>query len=158
MAGADLRGFAYVLEPVRHQRQWRFDAALAHLGELRRQIAAWDAERERLHQECISQAARAAKVWAHRVDPTAQTRLLGYLAVLQQRRADAEREIAALTESVDQARRECAAQQQKLEVLDQHRADTLKAYATEQHRKSGAQADQDWVARHSHRAFDAEAA
>jgi hypothetical protein len=158
MAGADLRGFAYALEPVRRQRQWQFDAALARLGELRRQIAEWDVERERLRQECVAQAARAAQLWTLRVDPTAQARLLGYLAALQQRQVDAEREIAALNESVEIARQECAAQQQKLEVLDQHRSDTLKAFATEQHRKSGTQADQEWSARDSHRSFGTGAA
>ena len=151
MSGVDLRGFAYALEPVRQQRQWQFDAALARLGELRRQIAEWEAQRDALHEECQAQAARAARVWTARVDPSAQARLLGYLAALQQRRADAEREIAALDELAQSARRECMAQQQKLEVLDQHRTETLKDYATEQHRKSGAQADQDWAARQSHR-------
>jgi hypothetical protein len=150
MAGVDLRGFAYVLEPVRQQRQWQFDAALARLGELRRQISEWEAQRDTLHRECEAQAARAARVWTARADPSAQRRLLGYLAALQQRRADAEREIATLDELAEQARRECATQQQRLEVLDQHRAETLKEYAMEQHRKSGAQADQDWAARQSH--------
>lgn len=150
MAGADLRGFAYALEPLRQQRQWQLDAALARLGELRRQIGEWEAQRDALHQECQTQAARAARVWTARADPTAQRRLLGYLAALQQRHADAEREIAALGELAEQARRECATQQQKLEVLDQHRAETLKGYTVEQHRKSGVQADQDWAARQSH--------
>ncbi|ROZ63194.1 hypothetical protein [Ramlibacter sp. WS9] len=158
MAGADLRGFEYGLEPIRRQRQWQFDAALAGLGKLQREAARWDAERDRLHGECVAQAARAAQVWTDRADPTAQARLLGYLAALQQRHADAEREIAALATRVDLARRECAAQQQRLEVLDQHRADTLKDYAVEQHRKAGAEADQEWVAQASHRAFGTEAA
>jgi len=150
MSGADLRGFAYVLEPVRQQRQWQFDAALARLGELRRQIGEWEARRDALHQECQAQAARAARVWTARADPAAQRRLLDYLAALQQRHADTEREIAALNELAEQARRECATQQQKLEVLDRHRAETLKEFAMEQHRKSGVQADQDWVGRQSH--------
>lgn len=157
MAGADLRGFEYALEPIRRQRQWQFDAALARLGKLQGEVARWDAERDRLHEECVVQAARASQVWTDRADPTAQARLLGYLAALQQRHADAEREIATLAARVDLARQECAAQQQKLEVLVQHRADTLKDYAVEQHRKAGAHADQEWVAQASHRSFGTEA-
>jgi chromosome segregation ATPase len=154
MAGADLRGFAYALESILRQRQWQFDAALARLGKLRRQIEEWDAEREKLQCECMAQAAQATRVWSTRADPAAQARLLGYLTALQQRRADAEREITALTELVKQAYQECAAQHQKLEALDQHRADSAKAYGIEQNRKSSAQSDQDWSARDSHRALE----
>jgi septal ring factor EnvC (AmiA/AmiB activator) len=105
----------------------------------------------------MAQAAQAMRVWTTRADPAAQARLLGYLTALQQRRADAESEICALTLLVEEARQECAVQQQKLEVLDQHRAENAKAHATEQNRKSCAQSDQDWAARESHRALGRDA-
>ncbi len=143
----DLRGFCYALEPLHKQREWKFDAALALLGNLQRQIAECDAARKQMEQECRTQAARVGRAWATRPNPVAQVRLLAYLAVLHGHRTEAEREIAALREQLTQAQRECAIQQQKLEVLDQHRADMVKTYVGEQFRKSSAQADQDWSAR-----------
>lgn len=156
MLGADLRGFAYFLEPVRRRRQWQSDAALARLAQARRQKSEWEAKLESLHEHCESQAAQAASAWTTRADPATQARALGYLAALQQRRADSELQIAQLTARLEAARREFAAAQQKLEVLDRHRADTLKAFTTEQHRKSGAQADQDWAAGVGYRAATGE--
>ncbi len=151
MAGTDLRAFAYPLEAVRRQRQWLLDAALARLSALRRQVDERVTERSRLYRECVAQAQLAARVWANYPNPAAQTGLLGYLAALQQRQIDAERALANLADQVKQAQQACALQQQKLEVLDQHRSEELKAFANQQHRKSGVQADHDWVARESHR-------
>lgn len=154
MADADLRAFAYTLEPVRRQRQWQLDTAFARLGKLRGQVSECDAERGRLHQECLTQAALAARVWTTCADPAAQTGLLGYLAALQNRRADIERSLATLKERVEQARQACALQQQKLETLEQHRTKELKAFADQQHRKLAVQADQEWVARESYRSSE----
>lgn len=150
MNGADTRGFSYVLEPVRCQRQWKFDAALAWVGKLYQQLCDKDAARLAIHEECTAQAAQVSRAWAARPDPLAQARVLNYLAALHRRREDAERELAVLAETLRRARKECAGEQQALEVLDQHRAELSQAYAGEQLRKFSAQADQDWAARTSH--------
>ncbi|RYY82202.1 MAG: hypothetical protein EOO24_40820 [Comamonadaceae bacterium] len=153
MGTADPRGFTYALEPERRRRQWQLDAAMARLGGLRRQMAQWESTRDKLQAECAAQAAQVGQVWAHRVDPGAHARLLRYVAALQQRRADADKEIASLAEQLTMARLACSARQQKLEALDRHRAEAQKAHATESHRKEAALADQDWTARDSHRSF-----
>ena len=149
MSGADLRAFAYVLEPVRRRRQWQLDAVLAQLAELRRQMLECESEQQRLHQECVTQAAQASRLWMERADPSTHAGLIGYLAALHQRGTDAQRELAKLTELVEQARQACALQQQRVELMNQHRSRELTAYVTEQHRKAGVQADHDWLARHS---------
>lgn len=154
MATSDPRGFTYALEPERRRRQWQLDAAMAQLGALRRQMTEWESIRDKLQDECAAQADQAGRVWAHRADPGAHARLLCYMAALQRRRVDAEREIAALSELLARARHECSAQQQKLEVLDRHKADAQKDHATESHRKASAQADQDWAARDNHGSFE----
>lgn len=152
------RGFIYALEPERRRRQWQLDASMARLSELRRRLGELESTRETLHQECASQAAQVGQMWAHCVDPATHALLLRYVVTLQQYRAEADGEIAKLTRLIRQAREECSFQQQKLEVLDRHRADALKAYATESHRKAADQADQDWTARASHRSQRTEAA
>jgi hypothetical protein len=157
MSGADTRGFSYVLEPVHRQREWKFHAALARVGKLYRQLDDKVAARHAIHKECAAQAAQVSRAWAARPDPLAQARVLRYLAALHKRRADAEREVATLAETLRQARQECAVQQQALEEFDRHRAGLLRAYAGDQLRKLSAHADQDWSARNSHKPFKGDA-
>ena len=149
MSRADTRGFAYVLEPVRRQREWKLDAALARVSKLYQQLCDKDAVHQALHEECTAQAAQVSRAWVTRPDPLAQARVLAYLAALHQRSADAKRELATLSETLRRARQECSAHQQTLEVLDRHRAGLLRTYASDQLRKSSAHADQDWAARNS---------
>lgn len=158
MRAADARGFIYALEPERRRRQWQLDAAMARLGDLRRRIGDLESAREKLDEECVSQAAQAGRAWVRRADPIAHARLLRYIATLQQSRADAEDEIAALTALMQRARAECSIQQQKLEVLDRHRHEAKKDHSIERHRKDATEADQDWSAHDSHRALVIEAA
>ena len=150
MGAPDLRAFAYPLEQVQRQRQWRLDSALARLGELRRQVAECETLLARTKQDCVTHAAQAARLWAARADPAAQTALLGYVASLHHARVDAERDMVSLKARAEHAQRACALQQDQLEVLSRHRADELKAFTSEQHRRSGVQADQDWLGRESY--------
>lgn len=147
MSGADLRSFNYALEPVRQQRNWKFEAALARMGALQRQMTQWRGVLEAVEAECKAESVGVARIWTTRPDPATRPRLLAYLAALHGRRGQAEQEIAALQERLDEARRDCADQHRRLEVLDRDKAETTKAYAVEQFRKASAQADQEWSAR-----------
>jgi hypothetical protein len=147
MDGPDTRGFSYALEPVQRRREWKLDAALARLAKLNQQLRERQAAREAILQDREQQAVRVSRAWTARPDPVAQTQLLAYLAALHRRAQEADQEIAALTDTLLRARQECAAQRQGLEVLDEHRAGLLKDYGTEQLRKTGVHADQEWVAR-----------
>lgn len=150
MAAADLRLFSYMLEPVQRRRQWRLDSAIARLGELRRHFSECETALEQSHQDCTTHAAQIARMWAARADPAAQAGLLNYVAALHHARIDAERSLAALKARIEQTQRACARQQHQIEMLSRHRAEELKAFACEQHRRSGVQADQDWLARESY--------
>ena len=150
MAGIDLRSFTFALEPVRQRKHWEFDAALARLANLRLQMVERETERHVLMAEYEARGERAARAWTIRPDPDARRRLVGYLALLQQRMADIEREIATLVTKLDTARRDCAAKQQMLDIIDEHRSDALRSYASEEQRKSATRADQDWTSRKSH--------
>jgi septal ring factor EnvC (AmiA/AmiB activator) len=157
MRAADARGFIYALEPERRRRQWQLDAAMARIADLHRGIGDLELTREKLEQECVSQAAQAGRAWVHRADPIAHSRLLRYIATLQQSRADAQEKIVALAALMQQARADCSLQQQKLEVLDRHRHEARKDHSIERHRKDSTEADQDWAARDSHRTLVMEA-
>jgi hypothetical protein len=149
MAGMDLRSFTYALEPVRQRKHWEFDAALARLANLRLQMVERETERHALMAEYEARGERAARAWAIRPDPDARRRLVGYLALLQQRMADIERELAALVMKLDLARRDCAAKQKKLDVIEEHRSAALRSYTSEEHRKLATRTDQDWTSRTS---------
>lgn len=147
MSGTDMRGFCYVLEPVRRRREWSLDAALARLGNLSRRLDQKRAAREALRADYAAQALQASRAWLARPDPVTQSRLLAYLAALHSRSVETEREIAALVSELRVARGQCASEQQALEVIDRHRREMLASYAIEQARKFSAHADADWVAR-----------
>jgi len=148
---ADTRGFSYSLEPVRRRREWKLEAALAHLGNVHRQLAEKNAAGEALRELCVAQAQQAARNWTARADPVTKTRMIQYLASLHARNAETEREIATLRTELRIARERCASQQQALELIETHRAEMLALYATDRARKSSAHADADWISRDSQR-------
>lgn len=153
MSGPDIRGFSYALEPVRRRRKWKLDAALTHLGNLIRRLADKRAVADTLREQCAAQALQASRSWIARSDPVAKTRVLQYLAALHARTVQTERDISALSLELRVAREECASRQQALEVIDTHRAEMLKSFATDKARKFSAHADADWLARGSHRSM-----
>ncbi|MDB5874612.1 MAG: hypothetical protein JWQ07_4054 [Ramlibacter sp.] len=151
MAGLDLRGFDYALESVRTQRRWQLDAELVRLGDLKRRLAECCATRDDLNRQSELQAEEAAHAWQSRRDPASHARLLGYLASLHQRRSEVEVDIHALTESVRETHRQCARKQTRVQVLDEHRTASQKAYVLQLQRKIDAEADRDWSARSTSR-------
>jgi hypothetical protein len=156
MPVADMRGFVYALEPLRRRRAWQLDAAMAKLASLQKRLADARTRLQQAEGESVSQAQLAAKDWEQRGDPATQAGLLAYLLRLQQRKALIEIEIKSLQEELVMARQETLQRQQRVESLQQHRAETQSVYRVEQERKSGAQADQDWTARKLPAAGDAQ--
>jgi len=141
------RGFTYALEPVRQRRQWQLDAQLARLAAQQRMLSDSRAALVLLEQGVDRQSGLAVRFWTERPDPRAQVRMLGYLAMLQQRRLDAERDIAALAKEVDETREQCTRLHQRLEVLDQHRRESVAQHVVEHQRNMASEADRDWLAR-----------
>jgi len=141
------RGFTYPLEPVRQRRQWQLDAQLARLAAQQRKLSESRTALAQMEQGVDRQSALAARFWTERPDPRTQVRMLGYLAMLQQRRLDAERDIAALAKEVDETREQCTRLHQRLEVLDQHRRESVAQHVVEHQRNMASEADRDWLAR-----------
>jgi septal ring factor EnvC (AmiA/AmiB activator) len=147
VAGLDLRGFTYALEPARKRRQWQFDASLARLAGVRRQIHAVEAERGAVQERYAAEAARTAKAWTERRDTATQEQALLFLSALRGREEELRRELEELALVLATALQLCAERQRELETLDRHRTDELKAHSAEQHRKSIVEADHEWSAR-----------
>lgn len=147
MAGLDLRGFTYALEPVRKRRQWQFDAALARLAGVRRQIGAVEGERDAVQARRADEAGRTAKAWADRPDPTTQEQALLFLCALRRREEELQGELAQLAQALNKAVLLCAERQRLLEALDRDRFDARRAHGAEQNRKSTVEADHEWSAR-----------
>lgn len=141
------RSFTYALEPARSHREWKFSEAQLRLAALQREFNEYVALREELEAECKVGAARTSQSWASKRDPAAQARMLGYLATVRQRQVANEEAIAQLEQRITLARKECVERQQRVEVLDQHRAEAFRDFSLDAERKFAAQADQEWSAR-----------
>ena len=147
MASSEIRGFRYPLEPLRKRRGWELDLAMAAVAALRNQLDDKQAMRQAVEDESIAQGALAARAWAQRGDPSTQSRLLVYLAQLQERKAGIELAIAALHEQLALAQEEAQRSQQQVEMLERHRKEELELYRVGEQRKSIAEADRDWAMR-----------
>lgn len=147
MPSTDLRGFRDPLAPLRQQRSWALDRAVAALGAAR--LAHREAsERQReAFEELQAQAQAIANAWSRRGDPGAQARLLAYLAQLQQRHAQAEGETAQCMRALAEAQAEVISRERDVQALERQRQEALEAYRLEQERKLASVADEAWLVR-----------
>ena len=147
MASSEVRGFRYPLEPLRKRRGWELDLAMTAVAALRKQLQDKQAMRQAAEDEAMAQGALAARAWTQRGDPSTQSRLLAYLAQLQERKATIELAIAALHEQLALAQQEAQRSQQQVEMLERHRKEELDLYRIGEQRKTIAEADRDWAMR-----------
>lgn len=144
---ADLRGFKYALEPLRQMRQWRLDKASADLARARARLQESREAHEGLVRETELQASLARHAWQRLADAAAHAHRLAFLAGLQRAVAQKAREIRVHETDLEAAQarwREC---QQEVDMLDRHRKHERNAYRADHDHKTGALADQDWLAR-----------
>jgi hypothetical protein len=137
----------YALEPVRQQREWTLDAARARLAASRSELVACESRVQRLAEQRDREARAAADAWQRVRDPRAQAAALAYLSFLQHQVEQATRELASLRDRVSDERAACESRQRELEVIEEHRRESLRQARFESGRKSAAQADADWTAR-----------
>ncbi|MGE1004995.1 hypothetical protein [Ralstonia pseudosolanacearum] len=144
---ADLRGFDYPLEPLRRQRQWRMDKLLADLGGLQRDIAHVRAELDRLQTQYREQGQAVADAAKRHFDMHAYRRGLHWMAALRGQVREQETALEALLLKKAEMQRACVVAQQKLDVMERHREDSIADYVQAQSSRALAQADQDWIGR-----------
>jgi flagellar biosynthesis chaperone FliJ len=137
----------YALEPVRQQREWTLDAARARLAASLSELAGCEARVLRLAGHRDNEARATSDAWQRVRDPRSQRAALAYLSFLQQQVEQASRELALLRDRVSDERAACESRQRKLEVIEEHRRESLREARFESNRKSAAQSDADWTAR-----------
>ncbi|KHK58664.1 hypothetical protein PI87_02665 [Ralstonia sp. A12] len=144
---ADLRGFEYALEPLRQQRQWRLDKLLADLGSLQRDIARARAELDRLQARHREHAQAISDAIQRHFDMDVYRRGLHWLAGLRSQMLEQEAALETLLLKKEGMQKACVDAQQKLDVMERHRDDSIVDYVQAQSSRALAQADQDWIGR-----------
>lgn len=143
----DLRRFEYALEPLRRQRQWQMDALYARLARIQRAVREADGELGALREAHDAQCRRAAEIFAERLDPSSQPRILQWLARSRLRTRAAEEVLAELEAERVRVGAACVQQQNKVDAMERHRDDCMSAYVQEEHGREAAEVDRDWLAR-----------
>lgn len=144
---ADLRGFVYALEPLLRRQRWELEALRARLGAANREIAGAVQALDTLQVQLTQQSASAAGAVTQRVDPAMHRRSLQWLARLREGIAQASQALQALRDRRAQLMAEHAQRQNRLDVIERHRAERLAGYALEHQNREAAQADREWLAR-----------
>lgn len=153
----DLRGFEYAMEPLRKQRQWRMEKVIADLGRLQHDISQAQAELERLRTEYRDRAHSAASAAHQRFDIDNHRRGLHWLAVMRTQILEKESRLDALQSQKSELQQVLVLVQQKLDVIEQHRDESIADYKQAQNGRLLAQADQGWITRRSSRSEGGEA-
>ena len=144
---ADLRGFTYALEPLRTRQRWQLEALQVKLGAANRDIAEVAATLAQFSEQLRAQHAQASDAVTRRIDPALQRRTLYWLVQLREEIAQAQSRMDRLCEQRAGLRAEFLAKQNKLDVIERHRDESLADYSQTQQNRVGAAADGDWLAR-----------
>ena len=143
----DLRGFQYELEPLRRQSAWRLDAARARVAGVRQQIRDAQVELDALRARYREQCEALARSIAQRIDPAVHRHMLSWLARLQSQVHHEEQALQELQAKRDELVVQCLREEQKLDMLDEHRTGCLEQFRLEARNREAAEADRDWLSR-----------
>lgn len=147
---ADVRGFTYALEPLRRRQRWQLEALQVKLGGANRDIADSTARLAQFEEQLRTQLAQASDAVTQRFDLAVHRRSLYWLARLREQIAQAQTQLQELCERRAQLRADCLSRQNKLDVIERHRDDSMSAYTQTHQNRQGAAADADWLARRQH--------
>lgn len=143
----DLRRFDYALEPLRRRRQWELDALRAELGRAQQKVTEAEELVDRLREDLRAATSAAARGLASGIDPVRHPRSVGWLVQL---RAGIEAALGRLevrrTER-EAVRKRLVAHQQRLDVIERHREESLAEFGQAEEGRLATEADRDWLAR-----------
>ena len=150
----DLRGFDYVLEPLRRRYQWQLNALQADLGKIQLDIRHTEMHLGELKARYRIQSQSSVDVLTNRVDPESYTRQVYWLA--QQRRSIAamENELNILFDKRTEITANCVAQQQRVDAVERDREARLSEFVCDEQRRVVSEADREWLARRQWSAAD----
>ena len=146
----DTRGFAYAMEPLRRQAQWRVDSLTQQLTHAKSQLAKAEAaltDTEAQIRRFSEEGALGARA---SVDPNAYRRMLAYLAHLQQLHSQQSHARNDARKTCAELQAACNAAQLRLEAIESHRDESRALFAQEARRKQASETDRDWLARVAH--------
>ena len=146
----DLRGFDYALEPIRRQHQWRLDAVRARLGAIQREIDDSQQKLAELRESHLRQSEQAAQCLVDRFDPGSHTRALQWLVRSQAQILHSEQALSVLYRNREAVQAQCLNQQRILDVIEEHRSDSLAEFASMEAGRLANEADRDWLSRQSY--------
>jgi DNA repair exonuclease SbcCD ATPase subunit len=144
---ADLRRFQYGLEPLLRQRQWKLDALLRVLGRLQARIQAKREALGSLRARLRATSLDAAQALNRRLDPLRHAASLKWLARLHKELRASEAELAQLRMERSRVKARIEALQQKVDVLEAHREESLADFSREESGRLATEADRDWLVR-----------
>lgn len=143
----DLRRFDYGFEPLLRQRQWSLDALEARLGRITGEIHAATRELGELRERFHAEGQSAARAMAERLDPVNHPHTVKWLQRLRLEITAAEQRLAALRVQRSEVVALCAAQRQKVEVIEQHREECRMEFIRDEEGRLSREADGDWLSR-----------
>jgi len=143
----DKRGFDYQLEPLRQQATWRLEAMQLQLGAVARQLGALTEEMQSLQRHNAALASWAKPAAMKLLDPTLAHRNLAYLVDAAHRTGVLQEQITSSEQEQVRLRDACRAQQLKLDAIERHHDECLRAHGLQEDRRSAVAADADWLAR-----------
>ncbi|MDP9933587.1 hypothetical protein [Variovorax paradoxus] len=143
----DVRGFVYALDPICQKQQWNMDKLLIGLARAQQALTSTETDMAQVLHMHDQQAEETNRSFLLRVDPGAHRHALSYLASLRGQWKQLGLRRQTQLAARDRLRRECVAQQLRLDGLAQHRADALTQYADEVRQRNSVEQDRDWLAR-----------
>jgi hypothetical protein len=141
----DMRAFPWKLGMLERKLEHAADLARASLATAQCEAQALAAAVQVLQQEKAAQL-HCSSAAGQRIDPAAQARLLQFLAQAEGRLAARHLELARLGDRIAAARQDCAAADLELARVCKLRESAEAAYAGEQLRREGKEADLAWIA------------
>jgi len=147
----DLRRFHYSLEPLRNQRKWQLDSLTRALSKVLSQINDTKTRFAHLQETYAEQRQQIAQTQINRIDPTIYQRTLQWLVDLQKKINRIEEELVSLQSQHQKIRKDCLLQQQKVDVIESHRNDSMQSFLQTENARLANEADREWIVRHQWR-------
>ncbi|SEK92980.1 hypothetical protein SAMN05216359_10416 [Roseateles sp. YR242] len=143
----DLRGFTYVLDPVRQKAQWQLDTLQRELAIATARVAALRQEAAALSARLAALAHEARSTAAAPINPSLHHQRLAYLADAQRRLTRLAADLSTAEATQADGTRRVSEQQLALDAINDDRERSREAYAAERQRVAAIEADDDWLTR-----------
>lgn len=143
----DIRTFAYALEPILSQRQWKLDELQSVLGKAQQAVSDMQGQLDSLRKSYQAHVDSVRDSHSEKMDLARYAQALAFITQIGRRMKECEKSLDLLVEQRDNARVQCIEQQKSIEAIAQHRSDCLADFITTEQNRAGNEADRDWVAR-----------